>query len=570
MKRIFTFFLGILLVSSVFAQKPEGEIMLTATPPEIDGVLDEGIWDVANVYDIDKPFGDNVPTVGAAGETTWRAMWDYDYFYLFIEVADDNWYPSYASGANPWEADKPEIYFDVNPILEDGVGASGGAGHYQITPTPVEALIDGTASTEDNGVMWAFLVDPSGSYTAEYAIPWSLLLDSGGGEADKSGNIGFDITIIDSDEAEPARRRMVWANDDGAAESWNNMDGVGIITFPEAGEAIFIDEINLTGGEITTDNGTLQIEAEILPEDATNKTLKWSVSNSSLATISPTGVVTAKMDGTVTVTAMSADEFVEATAEVVISNQVVTVSDINYVRNGYFDMYDEDLEPDIWSNGQVNAEGVLVAQPSGEPQDIWNYQINQSIVPKVSVEDNDEPFLFSFVAWADVADTFRVNFEDSSRDYLRYGTSDHEYSTNGIEWTFITNTEPTRYEFDIIFSGIEAPENNQLLVFQLGHATANVYIDSVELVKVADLDLLSVVGIADSREASFRVYPNPAVNKLTIDLDTYNTKVAIYNSVGVKMEETIVTGNRHVFDVSRYRKGLYFVRANNSVVKFIK
>jgi hypothetical protein len=36
------------------------------------------------------------------------------------------------------------------------------------------------------------------------------------------------------------------------------------------------------------------------------------------------------------------------------------------------------------------------------------------------------------------------------------------------------------------------------------------------------------------------------------------------------MEEAVVNGTRHEFDVSRYTKGLYFVKANNAVVKFIK
>jgi hypothetical protein len=36
------------------------------------------------------------------------------------------------------------------------------------------------------------------------------------------------------------------------------------------------------------------------------------------------------------------------------------------------------------------------------------------------------------------------------------------------------------------------------------------------------------------------------------------------------MDEEVVFGTRHMFDVSRYSKGLYFVKANGAVVKFVK
>ena len=83
------------------------------------------------------------------------------------------------------------------------------------------------------------------------------------------------------------------------------MDGAGWITFDGADAAIEVDEINLTGGNITEDGQTLQIAAEILPEDATNKTLKWTITtpegSTGRATISATGLVTPVMDGTVEV-----------------------------------------------------------------------------------------------------------------------------------------------------------------------------------------------------------------------------------------------------------------------------
>jgi len=48
------------------------------------------------------------------------------------------------------------------------------------------------------------------------------------------------------------------------------------------------------------------------------------------------------------------------------------------------------------------------------------------------------------------------------------------------------------------------------------------------------------------------------------------TNVTIFNSLGIKVEEQFVSGNHCTFNVSSYAKGLYFVKVNNRIVKFIK
>jgi hypothetical protein len=48
-------------------------------------------------------------------------------------------------------------------------------------------------------------------------------------------NVGFDMTVIDRDTGDDARKRMVWANDgSGGGEAWANMD--------DAGRMILVDE----------------------------------------------------------------------------------------------------------------------------------------------------------------------------------------------------------------------------------------------------------------------------------------------------------------------------------------
>ena len=66
---------------------------------------------------------------------------------------------------------------------------------------------------------------------------------------------------------------------------------------------------------------TLQLNATITPENATNKAIFWSTSNKYIATVTNTGLVTAVSVGTVTITATTADGNKAATCELTISRK---------------------------------------------------------------------------------------------------------------------------------------------------------------------------------------------------------------------------------------------------------
>ncbi|MGJ8660614.1 MAG: Ig-like domain-containing protein, partial [Bacteroidota bacterium] len=68
--------------------------------------------------------------------------------------------------------------------------------------------------------------------------------------------------------------------------------------------------------------GTLQMEATVLPANASNQTYTWSVDNTGIATINTSGVLTAVSNGTVVVTATANDASgVTGTASIIVSNQ---------------------------------------------------------------------------------------------------------------------------------------------------------------------------------------------------------------------------------------------------------
>ena len=87
---------------------------------------------------------------------------------------------------------------------------------------------------------------------------------------------------------------------------------------------------------ISSDNGTLQMSANVLPSNATNKTVSWSVINGTgSATINSSGLLQAVASGTVTVIATANDgSGVQGSLQVTITNQFIAVTSITVSGQG--------------------------------------------------------------------------------------------------------------------------------------------------------------------------------------------------------------------------------------------
>ena len=101
---------------------------------------------------------------------------------------------------------------------------------------------------------------------------------------------------------------------------------------------VYVASITITGEggatTITTDNGTLQLSAVVLPANATDKTVTWSIVNGTgQAAINATGLVTAVDNGTVTASATADDgSGVYGTLVITNSNQIVPVTGITVTK----------------------------------------------------------------------------------------------------------------------------------------------------------------------------------------------------------------------------------------------
>ena len=93
--------------------------------------------------------------------------------------------------------------------------------------------------------------------------------------------------------------------------------------------------ITVSPTSITLEEGqTQQLTASITPDNASNKTVSWSSNNINIATVSSTGLVTAKAAGTATITVKANDgSGVSGTCNVTVTNPTIekTLKEGNYV-----------------------------------------------------------------------------------------------------------------------------------------------------------------------------------------------------------------------------------------------
>ncbi|MEQ8548035.1 MAG: Ig-like domain-containing protein [Cyclobacteriaceae bacterium] len=147
-----------------------------------------------------------------------------------------------------------------------------------------------------------------------------------------------------------------------------------------------ITNINIVGENITTPEGTSQMSVEITPTEATNKAVKWSVEPSNLATINESGLLTAKGNGTVTVTATSVDgSGVKGAKDITITGQLYSLQQVFLIDFGTTgnQTSSPDSKGSHWTNfidgashALVNTDGISTAYTLSEDDVLSSYPGN--------------------------------------------------------------------------------------------------------------------------------------------------------------------------------------------------
>ena len=130
----------------------------------------------------------------------------------------------------------------------------------------------------------------------------------------------------------------------GKATVKDNEGKVGAITLTfEQDPFIAVTSVRIVPETAEVEIGqTLLLEATVLPEDATDKTVSWSTDNASVATVAQDGTVTAVAQGTATITAAAGGTSNSAKVTVVLSEE-------DKVKEALMEIYDA-LDGPHWKN----------------------------------------------------------------------------------------------------------------------------------------------------------------------------------------------------------------------------
>ncbi|MBQ3381781.1 MAG: Ig-like domain-containing protein, partial [Bacteroidales bacterium] len=98
---------------------------------------------------------------------------------------------------------------------------------------------------------------------------------------------------------------------------------------PTPGGEIAVTSVTIsTGKGYLEKGGTLALEAEVKPANATNKTITWSSTNTSVATVTSDGIISAKAAGTTTIKATAGGKSASCTVTVLDAAIDLSLMDI--------------------------------------------------------------------------------------------------------------------------------------------------------------------------------------------------------------------------------------------------
>ncbi|MCK4661307.1 MAG: Ig-like domain-containing protein [Bacteroidales bacterium] len=374
------------------------------------------------------------------------------------------------------------------------------------------------------------------------------------------------------------------------ANDASEVEGTLEITLSNQVDIVLVETITVTGegGAISIDEdlGTLQMYAEVLPENAENKTVTWSVENGTgEATISETGLLSAVANGTVTVIATANDgSVVEGTLEITITNQVVIIlvesitvtgedgaTSID-VDKGTLQMSADVLPVDAtdntvtWSveNGTgvatIDETGLLSAVNNGTVMVIATAndgsEVEGTLV--ITLTNQTDVILVSSITVVAEGGATSIDEDDGTLQmYANILPTDADNTT--VTWSVVNGTGSATIDGTALLTAV-----TDGLVTVVASAT-----DGSGITGTLEITITNQVGINNiTLESMITIYPNPSNGKFNIEIVTENTidniSIEIISSIGQvilteKIENCLgkYTGQ---FDISDNRKGIYFIR----------
>jgi uncharacterized protein YjdB len=335
-------------------------------------------------------------------------------------------------------------------------------------------------------------------------------------------------------------------------------------------ETIYISQIVVTSADgtnsISTDNGTLLLNADILPSNASSKAITWSITNGTgQATISSSGVVTAIANGTVTARATATDgSGVSGTVMINISGQFIPVTGITVTGAGGASII-------------TNNEGTLQLNADILPLNSTNQSVNWSILNITGDAIISSTGLVTALSNGTV--TARATAADGSGIYgaLDITISGQIITVQNITVTGengINSIKERNGSLQLNASIFPSNATQKSVTWSMVTGVDLASINSTGLVTAVDNGLVTaqatandgsgVFGTMDisidlSKQKPYSVITTPIEIKIIFNEDFVSWIADLYNLKGNLIMRKIVEANSVVFDTSHMASGLYII-----------
>lgn len=363
----------------------------------------------------------------------------------------------------------------------------------------------------------------------------------------------------------------------------------GSLTVTITNQSIRVESVSVYGAdsitEITTDNGTLQMEATVLPSYALDKSVTWSVNKTNLASINAeTGLLTAIANGVVTVTATATDGSDAAgSTNITLSNQVVIVSSIDLVgKDGLttittdggtlqvsatvypYETTNKDLSWSISDEdlATVDQDGLVTAIKNGTVTITATAQDTSGITGTMSITITNQITLVESIVLSTEGDVTTIT-TDGGTLQISATISPADASNQAV--TYSVNDE----------SLASISETGLLTAIADGTVTVTATAkDGSTTSGTIDITISNQVGIKEQHIETVSCYPNPVSNILTIDNTNNLEQIQLIDLNGKILKAIEISSKTIRVDVSNLAQGTFIIRAISSdklyMTRFIK
>ena len=313
-------------------------------------------------------------------------------------------------------------------------------------------------------------------------------------------------------------------------------------------DIIHVESVNILNSETSLNIGdTLQLNTEVLPENAENKTVTYSSSDEEIASISATGLITAKKAGSVTITVTSNDGNKQDSITIKVNEA--------QVKDYYFEGEDA-----VLTNGSMGAITINTNDPNARNNSsLGNVNLNEGATLSFTVVCKEALTAEAFVSLAlgspTVADAFTATLNNQpveiQNSFTATGPTDwthfEEFSLGNLDFneginTFVLTITGPVGNFDYIKLATSGEISEQKVVQKLSLQTEQ------ELLKVGDTVSLSHSTTPSSLNDTEIVYTSSDPSLVSVEGNTITAKKeGIVTITGTAQDEGKCQGSITIF-----------------------